>query len=399
MMRRRFRFSLKFLLLVLAGSCVFVAWLANRIPHCRAIEQLESIDVEITWMRDDPSWLDQKLGAWRLDRVKRINIYGSSQTDFSMIEDLNYLEDFSTVECDHIDYQPLLQHSDTIRSLHLDPFPENPEAFFSHFLKLEHLSIREDIDLSRLHHLKNLRSIYTYYWPKIKAKQLAAFKNLQHLDLSGSNIQSTVPLAGLKHLESIVLDSCEELRDISGIEQLPRLNYLSLDDCPQLTDISPIAECKNLERLYLPPAGKPELVFAHLKKLTELDPLLSYLKPEDLELLANFPDLERISIDWSKMKSFDGVHLDLDRISHLKKLHYLCACRITDSDDLSNFTNLKNLLIRESEIKNADSIMALPHLEMVILSNCTFSDQVLKKLQTKSLRYGLHIYPLPQAKE
>lgn len=387
----RIRFSLKLLLGVLISICLLLGWLSSRIPHCRAVEKLSQIGVKITWMRKTPSWLGKKLGLWRLDRVKSVYYVGGSDTDFSMIRDLNYLEEFSTFECLEIDYQPLLHHANTIRYLGLDPYPIEPETFYSHFENLEDLLINRDTDLSQLSHLKKLKSIRYYNWANSDFKHIAAFKNLEHAGLHRTRIKSTKPLSQLKKLRTLILDGCQQLEDISSVGQLPHLRELSLDGCYKLTDLSPIAECKNLEILALPPTGKFSLP-TDLVKLKELHSLLNFLDPNDLAVLGHFPELEHLNLDWSRVKQFDGVELDLKLLREKNNLKYLCACRITDSDDLARFPNLRKLIIRDSVIKNADSIRNLSKLKMLILSRCEFSNEVLNELQSRSYPDGFRYY-------
>ena len=386
-MLRRFRFSLKLLLVVLIAACLLLGWLSSRIPHCRAVEQLQKIGANIHWMREQPTWLDKQLGPWRLDRLKWVHYTGGGATDFSMIADLNYLEDFSTYECLDIDYQPLLQHTETIRYLGLDPFPDNPEDFFSQFHNLETLLVQRDLDLSRLTHLKKLKSIHYYYRSSSQFEYLTGFKQLEYADLSCTKIESVKPLVELKKLEELILDGCEQLEDIAGVDQLPRLKHLSLDGCYNIKDLGPIANCTNLEILALPPHGKISML-AELKNLTAIYTPLSHLDPSDLKVLGRFPKLRRLDLDWSRMNQFNGIDLDLALLKEKKDLEYLCACRIADSDDLENFPRLQKLIIRDSVIKNADSILSLKKLDMLILSNCEFSDETLSRLQTRIFSDG-----------
>ena len=333
-------------------------------------------------MRESPSWLDQKLGPWRLDRIKWVHYTGGSVTDFSMIADLDYLEDFSTYECLDIDYQPLLRHADTIRYLGLDPFPDNPEEFFSQFHNLEMLLVQRDLDLSRLTHLKRLKNIRYYYRASSQFEYLSVFKNLDYVDLTCTKIESVKPLVKLKKLEELILDGCEQLQDIAGVDQLPRLKHLSLDGCYNIKDLSPIANCPNLEILALPPQGRLSM-FAELENLKTLYSPLSHLDPNDLTPLGHFPKLKHLNLNWSRWKQYDGVVLDLKLLKDKADLEYLAACRITDSDDLANFPSLQKLIINDSVIKNADSILSLKKLDSLYLWNCEISDETLSRLQTR----------------
>ena len=385
------RFSLKFLLIVFTGSCVItVAWLTNRIPHCRAVEQLENIDADITWMREQPTWLDRQLGAWRFDRVKKVYYCGGGQTDFSMLADLNYLEGFCNHECLKIDYSPLLKHADSIRDLHLDPFPDDPETFFADFSNLEEIGIQGNLDLSKLKHLTKLRDIRFYGRSDNQCENLSAFTELEYAHLSGTQIKSTRSLVNLKRLETLILDGCHQLEDLERVEQLSSLKELSVDDCPNIRDLSPVSQCKNLEIFAMTNGDFSKIAGA--KKLKTIYSLLGHLKPEDLLVLGNFPCLERLDLDWSQMKSFDGVNLDLKLLGSKQQLQYLDVCRITDSDDLANFAKLEELFVADSVIKDADSILALKNLKSLVLRRCEFSDVVLRQFQAQKFPDGFKVY-------
>ena len=388
--RRFLRFSLKFLLVVFTGSCVITAWLTNRIPHCRAVEQLENIDADITWMREQPTWLDQQLGAWRFDRVKKVYYCGGAQTDFSMLADLNYLEDFSNFECLELDYSPLLKHADSIRGLSLDPLPENPESFFVNFPNLEEISIQSNFDLSKLKPLTKLKRIDCFSKADIEPGDLSAFTELEFACLIGTQIKSTRSLANLKRLETLLLDGCHQLEDLEGVEQLSSLKVLCVADCPNIRDLSPVGQCKNLEIFTLPNGNLSQI--DGLKKLKSIYNLLENLKPEDLSVLGSFPCLEALNLDWSQRKLFDGVNLDLKLLGNKQQLQYLAVCRITDSDDLANFANLEKLVVVDSVIKDADSILTLENLKQLVLRRCEFSDTVLKQFQSKGFPDGFKAF-------
>lgn len=338
-------------------------------------------------MREKPNWLDRQLGVWRFDRVKSVYYCGGSQTDFSMLANLNYLEDFSNYECHEIDYSPLLKHAHSIRGIHLDPFPKNPEAFFAKFPNLEHISIARYVDLSRLKHLTKLKSVR--FWARADAEfeHLSAFKELEFADLSCTTIKSTRSLANLKHLETLILDACEQLEDVVGVEQLPALKQLSLDSCKKIRDLSPVAECENLESFAFSPYGDPKHIFG-LKKLKMIYDVLGFIQPDNISVLANFPSLERLNLNWSRMKTFDGVELDLKLLGSKQKLEYLAVCRITDSDDLARFPELEKLVVYDSLVKNSKSISSLGKLKMLVFHNCEFSDTVLQELQSQQFPEG-----------
>jgi len=383
----RFRFSLKSFLILLTLACALLAWVTNRIPHCRAVEELQRLGVHITWERQTPTWLDEKLGLWRLDRIKDLHYSSGPELDLSVVNDLEYLGGFGTHETSVITYDPLLNHTATIKSLFIDSPPQNPADFYAKFHQLEELGLFCKIDLSRLQHL-NLKSIYNYGVREIDVDAMAAFKNLEFLDLSGSNIRSTEKLVGLSKLRTLIFYSCNQLKDLKGLDQLPSLTHLEFDDCSQLTNLDAINRCIELETL-CPPAGVELTSITELKKLKELHSILDMLDPENLEVLGCFPALEGLRLNWEGRSRFDGVELDLRLLKEKPNLKYLSACRVTHLEHLANFEKLETLHLRDSDITNADVILSLKHLKKITTDKCRMSDDVFAALQAGKTKWEL----------
>lgn len=385
--KRLFRFGLRSLLILLTLACITAAWLVNRAPHCRAVEKLQQLKVDITWQREQPSWLDKKLGPWRFDRIKQLHYVGGPPLDLSVVEDLNYLGGFGTHEANVVSYDPLLNHADTITSLYIDAPPRNATDFYARFPALEELGLFGPVDFSKLQHL-NLKSINNYGVREIDIEAVANFKDLEYLNLTSSQIESTEPLARLSKLNTLILNSCRKLKDLKGLDQLPALTTLELDDNGTLANSDVIGRCTRLESLALPAGVKLDSLtgLIHLKELYSIENLL---EPHQLELLGNFPELESLLLNWSHRPRFDGVELDLRLLKEKPNLAYLVAYRVTHFDRLASFSKLEKLHLRDSVIPSADVILSLDDLKVLTIINCEMSDEVVDALQAAKSKWTI----------
>lgn len=384
----RFRFSLKFFLLVLTIVCAIMAWLANRIPHCRAVEKLQLQKVDITWERESPTWLDEKLGPWRFDRIKNLHYVGGPPLDLSAVNDLEYLGGFGTHEAHVPDLNPLLKHTATIRSLYLDSPPKNATEFYAKFHRLEDLGVFNKVDFAQLQHL-DFKSITNYGVRELDVDAISEFKNLEYLNLSATNVRSLEKLAGLSRLHTLILYSCHDLKDVKGLDQLPALSHLEFDDCPnRLANLDTIGRCTELEILSLPAEVDLESI-KELKKLRRIYSLMDVLDPDNLEVLGCFPMLEKLSLNWTLVSRFNGVELDLRLLKEKPNLNYLSVCRATHLAHLANFQQLESLHFRDTVITDADVILSLKHLDKITIQNCRISKEVHAALQAGKAKWSL----------
>lgn len=79
-------------------------------------------------------------------------------------------------------------------------------------------------------------------------KLCGALTNLKELSLEAAGLTSLEPLASLKLLTSLTLDSVKTLKSLAGIEALTELKELSLESA-EIRDISHLAQLKKLKKL------------------------------------------------------------------------------------------------------------------------------------------------------
>ena len=214
---------------------------------------------------------------------------------------------------------------------------------------------------------------------------LADLKSLSVLSMTWcTGVSDISPLSNLKGLKLLYLHKCDSLRDLTPLKslrllvvlslpptttngqladvipRLPRLETLSINSCYQVTDVSPVANLKDLTRLSMDHAHK--LVdISPLAELTGLQMLhLTYTQVQDLTPVGGLSDLNRLWL-WGNRRVLDisplenltnltllglngckGVY-DISPLSELTQLRSLSLSRLEKVDDVSSLSNLKQL--------------------------------------------------------
>ena len=227
--RRRFRFSIRFLLLATLVTACVVTWANQRAKECRAeadiVEELQADGIKIEAIARPPNLLEKFFGARFSKRPYEV------QLDFKDIGAINRLTQLEYVE-----------------------------------------SIESDIvhqDLYAYSHFKNLKTLYVGECYALES--LGGIEKLQRLeDLTiwdADRLESCRPLASLKNLKrlNINYDDNSKLKDLDKV--LPQMSGLQSFETDLFAPDS--FECfaglKNLEELDL------QLDFSHATSLDGLD--------------------------------------------------------------------------------------------------------------------------------
>ena len=154
-------------------------------------------------------------------------------------------------------------------------------------------------DLSALSGCGSLRSLY-----------------IDHLPLTELSFLQEVP-----SLESLVLDDCNDLRDIAGVGTLKNLKELEILYCEQVTDYSPIAGCTALEHIRFQCDHNPDA-------LRDASFLADLPKLKDIHLyscsLYNMNFLEGIARNQTSISlGFAGNIQDYSGLSYINHFDYL----------------------------------------------------------------------------
>ena len=182
---------------------------------------------------------------------------------------------------------------------------------------------------------------------------LARCKRLKKIHLNGVALRDLSVLEGKTSVTDLNLEDMGELRDVSALGTLSRLQHLLICDCDAITDLSPISRCTALQSFFLSAHGDNILRDASfLAALPALDDLnLENVDLPNLDFLAELASRHKeIKFcfygkvrDYSALASCGAFrYLHLDPVCTARPedvLPYLQGVRI-GSLDLCNFNRL-----------------------------------------------------------
>ncbi|KAM7465918.1 hypothetical protein LguiB_013480 [Lonicera macranthoides] len=239
--------------------------------------------------------------------------------------------------------------------------------------------------------------------------QIQLFKKLKVLDLSWCKYLKRVPfLSTFSDLERLVVNNCEKLCSLDGIEELKSLRYLDaaccyslktllslskltklkelkVEDCDLITDIPGLDKleslvllcmrsCKSLERL-------PDL--SNLKRLKELD--ASGTKLTEIRGLGGLKSLE--VLDLSNCIYIERV-FGLMNLKRLKRLEIRCCPKLIDIHGLEGLESLGCLVMDDCEsIETLPNLSKLKSLKALSIRKCVTLTEIRGLEELKSLEY------------
>lgn len=289
----------------------------------------------------------------------------------------------------------------------IDPNVLSDLALLSYLTNLEAVHIKnrhqpclQVVDVSPLSNLNELKVLTLYGFHNLSSISDMGM-NLTYLDLTGAiNLKDLTPLAKLTKLECLKLHSCYRITDISPLADLANLTSLELFGC-QFTDLSPIENLTSLTFLGL--CGSVVSDFSAIETLTNLEYLdlgacqnLSDLSPlatlenlKDLNLWAChrltdlWPLAELTSLEFLNLRACDNITdlSPLAALTKLKKLDLLGCTQVADISPLQNLTNLNRL-----NISLCPNISDLSPLQTIITRGAIISVPPHLKEQLSELR-------------
>lgn len=238
-------------------------------------------------------------------------------------------------------------------------------------------------------------------WLDLEEDGVQHLSGLRMLRLKGSR-KDFRKLKDLSSLEYLAIHDCSDLRSLSSFNQ-NRLRILALRNCTSLEGVSPLRRAPYIVRLCI----------SECSRLRDLTPLakLDHLKALGLhglhesaafKQMPTFRSLEELRVVGSK--SFRLVK-SLGKIKNLHTMEVSCGGPV-DLPDLSEFTNLEALILRDcTELRAQSELGLLASLKLLDLTNLDYFNCVnisnLKKLRAlslsncKSLQNVHLIYNLP----
>lgn len=199
-----------------------------------------------------------------------------------------------------------------------------------------------------------------------KIDDVAKFKNLVHLDLSGQLLLKNLNIVqDLKNLETLMIGKTgiKSIKDLSNLTALKELNVQSLG----LVDISVLSKLTALEKLYLSNNKISDL--APISELTSLETL--YIEGNEID----GGETAETSTDESGA-AVKKSPLSLKELKNLKALKelFLTANKVMDAEVIADFKELKKLSLASTGFDDLDLIIDLAKLETLILSDNKIDD-------------------------
>ena len=392
--RKRFRFSIRFLLLAtLVAACV-VAWANQRVKECRAeadiVEELQADGIKIEVIPRLPNWFEIVFGQRLSKRAYEVQL---GFKDIGAINRLTQLEYVESIESDIV-HQDLYaySHFKNLKTLYVS------QGYSLESLGgLEKLQSLEDLtlwDADRLEScmplasLKKLKRLCINYDDNSKLKDLdevlPQMSALQSFETDVFTPDSFECFAGLKNLEELDLQlDFSHATSLDGLDKAPNLKKLSLVYCSKIADFKALDSMSAMTDLYIKDANVESIEFLrvmkNLKSLAlQLDP--SKINPDiaPLEILQNLGNLQTNFAAIEEMQS-------LSSLSKLKKLTITGSCSPAfDFAKLSELPQLKILQLSfANNLQSLDGIESLTGLDEFGVMYCHDLSNIraLRKLQ------------------
>lgn len=299
--------------------------------------------------------------------------------------ELNSLKSLDLSDCGILDY------SDLKYLTGLEELDIMPESLFwgldslTYLKNLKTLRISggniKDSDLVYIFKLSQLETLHIQDCENIRdITNISSLSNLKSLDLSYSaNLTDASALSSLTKLESLDLAGCENITNIDFLKDLTQLKEADFTLCNSIAYVPWIGNLDKLESLSLSLCEGLNNIDNILRlnenslKSLSLPPFIT--NNDIVKVSAAFPTLEELDIIWCE----NLTHVDeLASLTNLKKLNLMGCYNLENIDGLSNLVQLNHLDFRFNyKLKSIDSISSLNQLEFLDLffcSNLTYVD-------------------------
>ncbi len=226
-------------------------------------------------------------------------------------------------------------------------------------LSIEYCQIESLSSIQRFSNLKKL-SLNGNPLAESAIENLKSLRNLQYLDLSGTDIKDTAPIGDIISLESLVIRGTDELYEVRGLERLTSLKHLDLT-FNVINSIEDISVNEHIQSLNLK-AGKIDKI-SGLDKFSDLVELkLASNSIVKIQGLDNLKQLRRLNISSAWIEQIEGLE-------HLTNLEILDLSNqyLKEIKGLGSLAKLRQLNLSENEIRKVENLENLINLEYLLL--------------------------------
>lgn len=239
---------------------------------------------------------------------------------------------------------------------------------------------------------------------KMSDSKLQVIVRSKALNLSGNQeIKGLEPLSQFKELE--ILDiSGTNISDLSGLKNVPNLVELDCSNSEMIEDLSPLENMRRLEILNCYNTSVANLDPIKYLSLKQLNVGLSFIADNSLEALEGMTSLEKLDISENELiRNLGFMHklvnlselncskspvVSIDSIAVIKNLEYLDISN-TDIRGIKPLVEVKTLLsidISNTSIKNIDALYASTALRKITAFNLNIEDPIYEEKLRASIR-------------
>ncbi len=345
-----------------------------------------------------------------LTELRYVNFNGSPVADYSFMAGLTNLEYIELYDVQEDSDLSFLSGLTNAKSFFVSGNGQmcgvSDLSFLRGMTSLERIGMpvgsdRDELDLSPLAELKNLRQLSLYQYGQqtalvtdlsplaglTKLEQLtlptavdtlaplAGLTNLKHLQLAkngqvdGNSFTDISTLSNLTKLENLAME-LGNVEDLSPLSNLTALTDLNLQGDFRTTDLSFLSGATKLRNVYVSPYnGEGEAVLTSLKGLENLVDLRElYINGPanltDVEPLAGLTKLTKLSLPSWDYSNEDPPLLDLSGLSGLTRLQDLRVnSSVASLEPLRGLTDLRYLQINADWQNPVESLEPLSGLE------------------------------------
>jgi len=372
------------------------------IANLTNLESLYLLDLDGPYRRIDPSKLKQltklkKLTVARfrdlqsldwvagMTELRSLRLGGVSKiTDLSPLYGLEHLEelylpDGTTFDMSLFEKLPKLDFErcgiTRDQNWEADSFNGWEEMYEAGFQSFEHL---DELNLSGSNFervsswlAKNLggyKTIDLSHTPISDISFLRHAKSLKSIDLSHTRVKDLSVLKALPELESAKLRGCD-IADISDLRGVEKLRWLDLGET-KVSDLSPLRDSILLRSISIAETEVQDL--SPLAKLYRLRAInLTGLKVDDIEWIKSLRFLKYLYLTRTKVR-------DHSPLQNLHLLHLrLCDTPVTDLSPLSKQTDLTDMRLSGSAVKDISALQPSRSLKHVDFNGLKLDDATL----------------------
>jgi len=184
---------------------------------------------------------------------------------------------------------------------------------------------------------------------------------INYLDLSGTKISDLSCLKNNKYIDTLFLENCRMLQDISVFrfnKNILPLKYIDLSCCNNLGDLSVLGMFENIEYIKLF-RYKGQIDLSFLEKCKNIDTLI--LSDTTVTDTSKIKNINCLDLSWTNITC----------ITDVGKVNYLNLSNCYQLKDVSNLKNSQINFLNLYECERISDISMLSHIPTINIRRCS----------------------------